>query len=882
MTPHMSNVAKDIYLDFATSPDTTTARITAGDLSLNLAADGDIPGLGSRLTTFTKAVNQQLAARAIHQDTLKALLPGLDFSLTAGRDNPLYKFARLKGYSFSEASVNLHTNTAEGIGGKAHIENLLVGAIRLDTIRSTIVQDHTGIQLYGLLGNNKKNANPLSVRLRAYLLTNGAGLEMAYFDSKGRKGVDLGMEAAIADGGIGLRLYPRQPILAYRRFTVNEDNYISIDKDRLVKANVDLIADDGTGIKIYGQPADSLNDLTLMVNSLNLGELSSVMPYLPAMSGVFSGDVHVTADLKKKELTGVATLQADDFKYEGVALGNLGVEAIYLPKTGGEHHASAFVTAGDTEVLACDGTYYDRDGGSFRGEARLHDFPLRLLDGFLSGTDVALKGTAAGTLQVSGTPERIQLNGAFSPGESHIYSDVYGFDFRTEARDILIKNNRLHFDRYKLFSTGNEPLVLDGTLDMADFNKMKLDFTMNAKDFELINSKKKARSMVFGKVYTNFQGRLSGTTDNLSVRGKLDILDRTNVTYVLKDSPLSVDDRLHDLVRFVSFADTTKAEAPLPVPSGFDMTLGLSISNAARFHCNLSDDGRNYVNLEGGGDLTLRMTQTGEMRMTGQFTAGGGEMKYSLPVIPLKTFNLVPGSSVQFTGDILNPTLNIAAKERTKAVVTEDDKQRSVAFDVGVAITKPLNEMGLEFTIEAPEDLGVQNQLASMSKEQRGKAAVTLMATGMYMTDQTMMSGSGFKASNALNAFLQNEIQQIAGSALKTIDINFGMENGTSATGTETTDYSFQFAKRFWGDRISVIIGGKVSTGEDAKNSAESFIDNISIEYRLDRSAGRYVKVFYDRNAQDPLEGQLTKGGAGLVLRRKTDRLSELFIFKNK
>ena len=109
-----------------------------------------------------------------------------------------------------------------------------------------------------------------------------------------------------------------------------------------------------------------------------------------------------------------------------------------------------------------------------------------------------------------------------------------------------------------------------------------------------------------------------------------------------------------------------------------------------------------------------------------------------------------------------------------------------------------------------------------------------------------------------------------------------GVESGTSNLGTSTTDYSFQFAKRFWGNRISVIIGGKVSTGSDAQNSAESFINNVSVEYRLDQGATRYVKVFYDRNTQDPLEGQLTKTGVGLVLRRKTDRLGELFIFKKK
>jgi hypothetical protein len=206
-----------------------------------------------------------------------------------------------------------------------------------------------------------------------------------------------------------------------------------------------------------------------------------------------------------------------------------------------------------------------------------------------------------------------------------------------------------------------------------------------------------------------------------------------------------------------------------------------------------------------------------------------------------------------------------------------------VGFDVGVNITQPLEKMCLEFIINAPEDLSMQNQLASMTMAQRGKTAVAMLATGMYLNDESMSSGgSGFKASNALNAFLQSEIQNIAGSALKTIDVSIGMESGVSSMGTATTDYSFQFAKRFWGNRISVIIGGKVSTGADAQNSAESFIDNVSVEYRLDKGASRYVRVFYDRGTHDPFEGQLTTTGAGLVLRRKTNRLGELFIFKNK
>ena len=62
----------------------------------------------------------------------------------------------------------------------------------------------------------------------------------------------------------------------------------------------------------------------------------------------------------------------------------------------------------------------------------------------------------------------------------------------------------------------------------------------------------------------------------------------------------------------------------------------------------------------------------------------------------------------------------------------------------------------------------------------------------------------------------------------------------------------------------------------------ESFIDKVSIEYRLDNSGTRYIRLFHDRNYESVLEGEVVETGVGLVLHRKVDRLSDLFLFKKK
>lgn len=367
-----------------------------------------------------------------------------------------------------------------------------MGALLLDTIDTHIFQDSTGVQMRGLVKNGKKNPNPLEVRMRSYVMRSGAGIELSYYDSEGERGVDVGLQAALVDGGLNIHLYPENPVLAYRNFKVNKDNYIFLGKDNSIRADVDLLADDGTGLKIYGEPKDSVNDLTVSVNQVNLGELSAVLPYMPKLSGMLSGDVHVTDDSQHKQLSAMASLTADNFKYEDMPLGNVGIDAVYLPKTGGEHHASAFISSNGEEVLACNGTYFDRDGGTFEGDAQLHDFPLQMLNGFMAGTDVALKGIAGGDLRVNGSLDKPVINGSLDLDSAHIYSDVYGFDLRTDERALDIKDSRIIFSDYRLFSTGKEPMVLNGTFDMSDFERMRMDFAMRAKTLNLSTHAKSA------------------------------------------------------------------------------------------------------------------------------------------------------------------------------------------------------------------------------------------------------------------------------------------------------------------------------------------------------------------------------------------------------
>lgn len=110
-----------------------------------------------------------------------------------------------------------------------------------------------------------------------------------------------------------------------------------------------------------------------------------------------------------------------------------------------------------------------------------------------------------------------------------------------------------------------------------------------------------------------------------------------------------------------------------------------------------------------------------------------------------------------------------------------------------------------------------------------------------------------------------------------------GVEDHDAAdAGGKRTDYSFRYSQRFFNDRFQIVLGGKVSTGAQATNDVESFIDNISLEYRLDTSGTRYIRLFHNKNYESVLEGEITETGIGLVLRKRIDRLGEFIYFPVK
>lgn len=867
----------DITLDIHTDRDTTTAKMYCGDFIFKLDAQGNYKKLMGISDKLINVMKMQFANRTIDQTELRKTLPHMSITLHSSKDNPIYRFIKYYDIDYNEIDATVNTSYEEGIKANVLLKGLATSGYQLDTISLNVnsTNEPYAIDYQGYIRNIAPNDYVFDITFDGEVLEHGISLNTIFRDADDEIGLQLGAEATMVEEGIKLHLTPERPIIGYERFKLKPDNYILLGRNNRVFADVDMVANGGTGITLYSTTTDDntdvLQDITLSITKLDITRILSAIPYAPKASGLLDGDFHFVQE-EDESFSLSSSINTKNLVYEDCPIGNLGTELVYMPKENNEHYIDGVMSIDNNEIATIKGTY-NFNTSAINADMSFEKFPMRIANGFVPDRIIGLDGYAEGVLSVHGYTNKPDVNGELYLESASLISTSYGLKMRFDDDPIRIENSKLLFENFQIYANNNMPLTSYGDLDFSNLDHIKLNLLMRAENFLLIDSKETRRSEAYGKAYVNFLASIKGELDRLQVRGKLDVLPTTNLYYILHDSPLSNDNRMKELVQFTNLNANDSIKINRPQVEGMNVNFNINVMNGSHIKCWLNDARTNYLDIIGEGALQMKY-KNDDIMMTGRYTISEGEIKYSLPVIPLKTFVISNGSYIEFTGDMMNPRLNITAKETKKASVNVNGNNRMVTFNTGVVLSKTLNDMGLEFIIEAPEDNAISDELNMKSKEERGKLAVTMLTTGMYLSDGNT---SSFSMNSALNSFLQSEINSIAGSALKTLDLSFGMENSTGEDGNIHTDYSFKFAKRFWNNRLSISVGGKLSTGPDVSGQNKSFFDNVEVQYRLSDISNKYLNLFYNRSVYDFLEGYVGQYGGGFMWKKKVSTLKGIF-----
>ncbi len=883
-------VADEARASLYSTPWQTCFTFENEDNYAHLNAPSGIMPLIEDFQRTAQEVQRQYKDRWLDVERLKAPMPRFDFDMHMGADGIVQRYVQQHEMDFRHISCEINRDSTLTINGRAL--GISSGTTNIDTITINAHElNNTYLAFNAHMGNRPGTWDEFArVDIEGGLKGHAIDFMFHQQNIKGETGYRLGCNANLAEDQVKMRLFGKDPVIGYRNWTFNDDNYVNVDyRSRMIDANLHLKSD-SSSLELFTTriPGDSTENILLNIDNLRLEEWTRIVPMLGRTSGTLNANIDVNWDGTNAD--GDGTIDIKDFYYNGKHEGDVTLNADFdLDPATATTRLTADLILDGKQSLVIEGSLNDANADSpFNMTAQFNRFPLVRANAFIPGDYIWLDGYAVGNMDISGSLDNPRVNGYLVADSATLNLPRYGSSLKFANDRIPVEDNVITFNNYRLTGANRSPVIINGTVDLRDMNNMAIDLRAQGREVQFMNSDQDEYTQLFGKGLADIDATVKSYGNIMSVRANATLLNGSNITYVMKDDISQLSTAVDEnMVTFTDFNDTSGKQTILVTASGgsaTDIQANIQVDEGAKINVFLSEDGQNRATIDGSGRLKYSVDFAGRNNLTGSYVISSGNLRYTPPLISQKNFNIASGSTISWTGDMLNPQLNLQGTERLKtSVSTEKEGARPVGFVIEATVGGTLSNIDLQFDLSCEGDIAVQNELQSMSDNQRSQAAINLLLYNTYSGTNSAGNINNLTASTALFSFLQSKLNAWAAKTLPGVDLSFGINQyqGARAGGTETS-YSYRLAKSLFNDRFKIVVGGEYSTdAAEAEHIADRLFNDVSLEYYLNDNASRYLKLFRHASYENVLEGQVTETGIAYVLKRKLTNLKNLFTFKH-
>jgi hypothetical protein len=882
-------VADDAHAQVHSTPNVTCITVENESNYAHLNSPSHITELIEDFQNTAKEVQRQMDERWIDIERLKEPMPWFDFDMHMGTDGIVQRYLQQKEIDFRDFSCEMSRDSTLFLDGRAH--GISYGDTNIDTV--TIYANELNNKYLAFnahMGNRPGTWDEFAkVDVEGGIKGQTVDFMLHQQNIKGETGYRLGCNARLTDDELAMRLFGKDPVIGYRNWDFNDDNFVNVDlRSRMIDANLMLYSDSSSiELATYRLPGDNAENVQLNINNLQLEEWTRIVPMLDKTSGTVNAIVDLVWDGANADGNGVIDIQ--DFVYNGKEEGDVKLNADFDfdPATAATRVDADLILDGENAITV-QGSLNDATAATpLNMEASFKRFPLSRANAFIPGNYIWLDGYAIGTMTIDGSTDNPHIHGYLTADSATVNLPRYGSSLKLTSDPIPVEDNVITFNNYKLTGANRSPVTVNGTVDLRDLDNMIIDLQAEGHLVQFMNSKQDDETQLFGRGVADINATVKGHGDVMTVRADATLLNGSNITYVMKNDISQLSTKVDEnMVTFTDFNHQQSGHTVLVTGKGSSATsilVNINVEKGAIINAYLSEDGQNRATIDGSGRLKYTLDLAGKDNLIGTYTIESGNLRYTPPLLSQKSFDIISGSSMTWTGDMLNPQLDLKGIERLKASATTDEKgTHPVEFVINAHVGGTLNGIDLKFDLDCESDMQVRNELQAMSDNQRSQAAINLLLYNTYSGTRSEGNISRVTATSSLFSFLQSQLNAWAAQTLPGVDLSFGINQYEGkAKGTETS-YSYRLAKTLFNDRFKIVVGGEYNT--DAANEekiASNLFNDISLEYYLNSSGNRYLKLFRQVKYESMLEDQVTETGVAYVLKRKLTDLRNLFKFKH-
>ncbi len=523
--------------------------------------------------------------------------------------------------------------------------------------------------------------------------------------------------------------------------------------------------------------------------------------------------------------------------------------------------------------------------------------PLKLLETVITEDFTNFTGTTTGTVVISGTPEKILLNGSTKVTNASLTIDYTQTKYLVDD-NVYFMNDTIQFRNMSITDIYKNKGTLNGVLVHKNFTDIIYNLSINSPKIKVYSATAKHNSQFYGDVFANCKLKVLGQGLKVALSGSLTSLPGTSVN-ISMESENSIEQ--YDFLEFVNKTDTENRDMFFynPPKSDFTISFNIELTPDAKLQLVYNSQIGDVIKGEGDGILLFEMNKYGDISLSGDYTVVKGDYLFTLQSVVSKKFTIAPGGTIVWSGNPYNAVINISAIYSLKTSLSDlmADNYNSANYlyqripvECVILLTDELINPTIKFKINFPEENEeVKNQLLQFfnTDEEMNKQILSLIVLGKFYTPEYMrgqyQSQNPNMISTTASELFSNQLSNLLSQISKNVDVGFKYRPGNSITKDEL---ELALSTQIFSDRVSLNgnIGNNVNP--ESKNSSQ-IVGDFDMRVKITPNGKIQLKAYNHANNDLIYETAPYTQGVGFSFKEEYNTFEDLInkitsVFKKK
>ena len=714
-----------------------------------------------------------------------------------------------------------------------------------------------------------------------------------------------------AGGNTEIKLNPESLKLDYEPWVIAAENLIRMSK-KGIYANNFALSKGQNSITLQSKSEAPNSPLSVDFKTFEIKTLTNIIQKKNLeINGTINGNTVIENLTSSPRF--IADLTIDNFAFQKDTLGNVSIKV--NNEIANTYAAQVAITGQDNDVKL-DGNY-KAGNSSLDMNLDIQKLNLKSIQGFTMNNLAESTGFLSGNLKISGKASQPVIIGDLNFNDVGFKVTKLNARFKSITEKIAFTANGILFNDFNINDDRDNKLTINGKIDNKDLTNPGFGLTLDAKNFNAMNSKASDNPNYYGQLYLDNALNIKGDLNQPVVDGSIKINKDTKMTIVLPQSDPAVEDR-EGIVEFID-QDQSKlittvegdADAANTEIKGINASVNIEIDKEAELSMIIDKANGDFLSLKGEAHLTAGIDASGKTTLTGRYEFSEGAYQMSFNLIKRK-FDIKPGSYILWTGEPMKADVNITAVyKRDVAPIdliadqlgskSEGDRntyKQKIPFETELKMKGELLKPEISFDIVLPEgNNNVSTEIidATRTKLQQlrqqpselNKQVFALLLMGRFIGEDPFSSEAGSTTGESIarasaSRILSQQLNNLAGDLIKGVELEFDLQSSedyTSGQKQNRTDLNVGLSKTLLNDRLKVTVGSNfgLEGAQQANQEANNIAGDISADYQLSKD-GRYKLRAYRKNQyQVALQGQVVETGVAFTITINYNKFRELF-----